>query len=185
MNEYDIFLSHSERDDNLIQMIAYSLKTIGLEIYVEEYETNYGKNLVDSVCEAIDGSTCFLVVLTKQSINSQWVNQEIGYAYAREKPIIPVKVDKIKILGMIEGIKGIRSKSNTEDLISNIVWFFIEDAKILTFYVYCQKCGKTEEFNLPIQEHIYNWEKKKEPLIVQCDCDLIITINPKTLLPVG
>lgn len=50
----DVFISHSEQDAKLIRDIAASLRNIDLDVYVEEYETNYGKTIADSICEAID-----------------------------------------------------------------------------------------------------------------------------------
>ncbi|MCK5559623.1 MAG: toll/interleukin-1 receptor domain-containing protein [Thermoplasmata archaeon] len=183
MPKYEIFLSHSEQDEVLINMIAKSLEAIDLDVYVEEHETNYGSDVVESVCNAIDESECLLVVLTDQSIKSQWVNQEIGYAFANEIKIIPVRVGDIKVTGMITNIKGIRSKGGNEELIANILRFFIEDIEAETFNFTCEKCGEEDEWDIPTQEYIYEWEKKKEATSIICEnCEHINLINPKTLL---
>ena len=49
-----------------------------------------GRNRFEVIKSMIAGCPYFLVVLTKDGIRSQWVNQEIGYAVARNKNLIPI-----------------------------------------------------------------------------------------------
>jgi hypothetical protein len=183
MSTYDIFLSHSEQDRELIDFIKNSLDAIDLDVYVEELETNYGTDVVESVCKAIENSDYFMAVLTNKSIKSQWVNQEIGYAFANNIDILPIRIGKVKVTGMISNLKGIKSESNNKKITSKIVWHFINENNIKYFTVVCEKCGKEEEWEIPTQEDFYNW-KKKEPMICECNCEHINKINPDILLPI-
>jgi TIR domain-containing protein len=54
-----------------------------------------GKRLSDKVSEGIISSDIFIPILTRNSINNQWVNQEIGFAVAQEKRIVPVTEKQI------------------------------------------------------------------------------------------
>lgn len=184
MPAYDIFLSHSEQDEDLIQKIANSLKSIDYEVYVEEYERNFGTDVVDSVCKAIESSNFFMVILTDKSINSQWVNQEIGYAYANEKDIIPVYVGKIDIKGMITTVKGIKVKEYyIDDVVSKITWHFIKEDGSSRFSFKCEKCGEKWWLDIPKQEDLYKWRKNNQPIKDKCNaCNHINKINPRTLL---
>jgi hypothetical protein len=184
MSKYDIFLSHSEQDEELIEKIDKSLTSINFDVYVEEYERNFGTDVVESVCEAIDSSNYFMVILTDKSIISQWVNQEIGYAYANEKNIIPVYVGKIKLRGMITTIKGIKVKEyNINDVVSKIVWHFIKEDDISKFKFECEKCGEEWWIDIPEKKDLYNWRKKNQPIKDKCgECNHYNKFNPETLL---
>ena len=184
MSEYDIFISHSELDSELIESISSALKRIGLTAYVEENVMNYGEKIVESVCEAIDESDSFLVVLTDVSVRSQWVNQEIGYAFAKDQEIIPVRVGKIAVSGMISGIKGIKSKSASRDeILRKIIEFIINEQDIDTFDLECERCGEESRWELPTQEDKFDWDRKQEPFIRECgECEHENKINPHTLL---
>lgn len=51
--------------------------------------------LTEKVASGIKECDIFIPILTRKSIHSQWINQEIGYAKAIEKKIIPIVEDKI------------------------------------------------------------------------------------------
>jgi len=180
--EYDIFLSHSEQDEDLIARIHNSLLKLGLEVYVEEYESTYGEDLVDCVCDAIEKSNYFLVVLTDKSIKSQWVNQEIGYAFALEKDIIPVRVGEIQHTGMISNIKSVKAKANDyESIITEILYHFADLEDITEFSYECDKCDEDDMWSLPDESDLKQWVKRKEPFKLECTCGYANKLNPRTL----
>jgi hypothetical protein len=185
MAKYDVFLSHSEQDEQLIARIHDALSKLGLEVYVEEYESAYGEDIVNCVSDAIERSNYFLVVLTEKSIKSQWVNQEIGYAYALEKDIIPVRVGEIHHTGMVGNIKGIKAKSDDfESIISEILYHFAELEGKTKFYYECDECDDGYKWLLPDESEIKQWIKRREPYELECDCKYTIKLNPLTLEPV-
>lgn len=57
--------------------------------------------LTEKVKKGIFESDYFIPLLTEKSIGTQWVNQEIGYAAALNKPIMPIIEKEI-----IESLKG-------------------------------------------------------------------------------
>lgn len=59
------------------------------------------KPLANKVAEGINGSWVIVPVITKKSMSTQWLNQEIGYAQARGVKIMPI-VEK----GVINDLKG-------------------------------------------------------------------------------
>ena len=69
---------------------------------------------------AIDDSELFLVLLTKNSLKSQWVNQEIGYALGKGIPIIPLKKGNPKIKGLIETRKYVKIQNNPVDTVKEV-----------------------------------------------------------------
>jgi hypothetical protein len=96
-----IFLSYSELDKNKLKALRNAIKKRdGLDPIVVAERRKVGQSLADKVKDCMDEADCLMPILTRQSIDSQWVNQEIGFAEALKKPIIPLVeknfLDKLK-----------------------------------------------------------------------------------------
>ena len=86
-----IFISYSEFDKNKLRAIQNAMKKRdGLDPIIVSERCEVGKNLTDKVKQCIYEADCLMPILTRKSISSQWVNQEIGFAKALERPIIPL-----------------------------------------------------------------------------------------------
>lgn len=87
-----IFLSYSESDKNKLKAVrnAINKRWEGLDPIVVAERRKVGQNLADKVKECILEADCLMPILTRKSIDSQWVNQEIGFAEAMKRPIIPL-----------------------------------------------------------------------------------------------
>ena len=76
-----IFISYNRDDEALAHLLSYILTNSGIKCMIDRYLPTarpFGTNLRDMIEE----SDLVLVLLTKNSITSPWVNQEIGYATA-------------------------------------------------------------------------------------------------------
>jgi hypothetical protein len=91
MAKVKVFVSHSTSDDNKMEAVTRAIKKRDqLEAVVVVKKRQQGKWFPDKVAEAIDSADLVIPILTSNSIMSQWVNQEIGYARAKGKDIWPV-----------------------------------------------------------------------------------------------
>ncbi len=86
------FISYSARDDAVVRCLAAALEAAEPPIspIVVADKREPGKLLADKVTEGIRECDCFVPVLTKSSLRNQWVNQEVGYATAMERLIVPL-----------------------------------------------------------------------------------------------
>jgi len=97
-----IFISYSEADRNKMNTLRNAIKKKdGLDPIVVAERSRVGQNLADKVKDCMHEADCLMPILTRESINSQWVNQEIGFAEALKRPIIPL-VDKF----LLDKLKG-------------------------------------------------------------------------------
>lgn len=185
--KYDVFLSHSEQDAELIEKIHSTLTVLEISCYVEEYNPNYGVELIQSICEAIDESQRVIVILSPESIISQWVNQEIGYSYCDDKDIIPIWVGDIEVKGMIMNLKGIKSKNDShEEIIKSMINYFVIEDEHDMFKVTCERCGNEEHWMLPEPTDYLNWDREKKPMVDNCgECNYNEKINPNTLTTIS
>jgi hypothetical protein len=65
------------------------------------------KALVKLITEGIDSAFCIIPILSPRSFRQQWINQEIGYAFGQNKPIIPIVESSI-----LDDLKGFVHKQN-------------------------------------------------------------------------
>ncbi|MCJ2563339.1 MAG: toll/interleukin-1 receptor domain-containing protein, partial [Candidatus Thermoplasmatota archaeon] len=135
---------------------------------------------------AIEDCDCFVVILTEESIKSPWVNQEIGYACAVEKIMLPVWVGNVRVhmSGMIAGIKGVKSqRKDFPKIADSILRFLIHHFSIDSFFVLCEECGDEVEWDLPHDDDMFRFTQKGEPMICKCDkCEHENEVSPLTLL---
>jgi hypothetical protein len=96
-----IFLSYSELDKNKLKALRSAInKREGLDPIIVSERRKVGQSLAEKVKQCMHEADCLMPILTRRSINSQWVNQEIGFAEAMKKPIVPLVekslLDKLK-----------------------------------------------------------------------------------------
>lgn len=102
---YKIFLSHGKADIDWVNWIKVNAENNGVDVYLFEYDPQPGTYVADKVKQAIQNSDIFVVLLTHESQFSPYVQQEIGFAEANGKRIIPLVQPGIQkqTLAMLEG----------------------------------------------------------------------------------
>lgn len=179
---FKVFISHATTpDDALANWMADALDRIHIRAFVYERYQMGGQNRFEVIKGMIKACPYFLVVLTKEGIASQWVNQEIGYAVAVGKNIIPiVEVDSItgrhlESKGFVELHDPIPYRKNSEtELMARLVYTlknllaFVGKWQDLVF-LSCT-CGLEFEGQLQFS---FNWDrfcKNRVPFQIFWDC---------------
>ncbi len=84
-----VFISYARADEAWARRFAQAIKKkAGIDTFVDQYTA--GKSIVQQTEAALRKSDHFVVVLSPKSVESQWVNFEIGAAIAGKKHIFPV-----------------------------------------------------------------------------------------------
>jgi hypothetical protein len=87
----NIFISHSSSDKKkVIKLESYINRTKLLNAIVVVNQRQPRKLFSMQVKEGIEQCKYIIPILTKNSIQSQWVNQEIGFSEAKEKKTYPI-----------------------------------------------------------------------------------------------
>jgi hypothetical protein len=89
----EVFLSHSGRDRNFVMRLARVLKTHKITYWYSETHIVAAKQWHDEIGEALARCGWFIVVLTPDSVRSQWVKRELLFALNHDRyneRIIPV-----------------------------------------------------------------------------------------------
>jgi len=87
---YKVFISHSTRDREFVITLTNMLTGMGVKVFVAEWYLSPGERIDRKVFSQINKADCIVVLLTKNGIRSNWVQQEVGYAIKAGKPLIPI-----------------------------------------------------------------------------------------------
>lgn len=109
-----VFLSHSSKNRSIVEWIVSHAKALGIEVYLAEHDHQPGKPLAVKIIKAIEGSDAFIALITTDGGASSYVQQEVGVAIARGKPIIPIVERGVQqeVLAMLDGIEQIKFESS-------------------------------------------------------------------------
>ena len=97
--KYDFFLSYAAKDTNIADEIYQYLTANGLNIWYAHKAMLPASSFAEPITEAIRNSDGMIVLISQNSVSSQWVWNEVNLAYEdaaeRNKKIIPIKVGNI------------------------------------------------------------------------------------------
>ncbi len=79
-----IFLSHNTKDKFFVRELADRLSKMGVKVWIDEAEIKVGDSLTEKIGNAIEKTDFVGVVLSRNSINSQWVQKELQIALQEE-----------------------------------------------------------------------------------------------------
>ena len=91
------FISYSRVNSDFAVNIAKDLRSAGFDIWLDQLDIPTGSRWDDELEKALDRCSTFLIVLSPESIKSQNVKDEIGYAIDAGKHILPVLIKNCKI----------------------------------------------------------------------------------------
>jgi hypothetical protein len=80
-----IFISHSSDDAAFVSELRTQLESFGLKAWVDCRELIGGQKLTQAIEQAITDSDYFIVVISPQTVNSDWVFEEVAYALAKQQ----------------------------------------------------------------------------------------------------
>jgi hypothetical protein len=112
--KYRIFISYSRKDIELASKIADILEGNGFKP-MWDHDFKYGTGFHDQIKNFIAHSHVFLPVITPTSNIRNWVHQEIGYAMARNIPVLPVAAGRVPG-EMIQQILAVQIGEDLEQL---------------------------------------------------------------------
>lgn len=99
-----IFISHSMRDQHLINALQSIAAVLGIEPLIAEHTMDLQNTVTTKIENMILNSDLVLVILTREGFNSNFVQQEIGFAKGKKSILILVEQGyESRISGFIYG----------------------------------------------------------------------------------
>lgn len=104
-NNNKVFISYSTKDKDIALRIHDKLEENGLLPWIDRNKIAVGRDLTDTISKAIEACGFIVVLLSKESVKSDWVAQEVALALEKEKDyadrlgniIIPVLIDDCQL----------------------------------------------------------------------------------------
>lgn len=213
---YKTFIAYAGEDERTAQYIHSSLgKIVQIQPYKAENYLDYGGEFKQRIQNEIVDSIFMVALLTENGKNSQWVNQEIGFAFAlkalrkkfdprnKDVPIIiPISQKNVKLKGLIttdsNDILFMDCYDSFELVMANIIQSIrshipkgLGDKK-LTTKITCSNCvgknGRPFEWEgyVPSAEIIRELILKNEPIISECPkCKTKTFYDARTFFPIN
>lgn len=103
----EVFLSHATSDQQHVVLVQQQMEALGISVYLAEHDPQPGTILAEKVRVAIHRCHAVVVLITTASINSAYVQQEVGIAHECGKPLVPIieKGIDTRTLGILQGVE--------------------------------------------------------------------------------
>ncbi len=103
-----IFLSHNAKDKEFVRKLAHDLDCHNIKVWLDEAELKIGDSLIGKIRQGIDNVDYVAVILSPNSIESRWVQQEVDVAMnleinGKEIKVLPLMLEDCELPGFLLG----------------------------------------------------------------------------------
>lgn len=165
----DVFISYSRTDKEFAYTLVAALQEQGIECWIDT-QIPYGDDWWKDICRNIDDSENFIFIVTPESLQSKYCNEEIAYVRTQNKrifPIIRVRVDRDgkplpEIASAWFGEDWEETAKSNWELIKERNWFFFSQdddfaAKIEELVAALRKDLEHVRFHANLQNRAQDW----------------------------
>lgn len=92
-----VFISYSRKDIKFARRLAGDLEKAGFDVWWDVSDLKGGDDWVRFIPAAIEASQYFVVLLSPNSIQSEWVEKEYSYAIRHRKKIVPAMIKQCRV----------------------------------------------------------------------------------------
>jgi hypothetical protein len=85
MKQARIFICYASEDRDAVLRMASLIKAHGSSIWIDLYELRPGDILEERLSAGIREADCLAVMLSRRSVQSDWVHKEIEWGLERER----------------------------------------------------------------------------------------------------
>lgn len=101
-----VFISYSRKDLEFVKRLAADLEARGLAVWLDKGDIHPGADWRKALVDAVTECAAFLLVISPNSVKSQYVQQELAMAEAHKKAIIPLFYRQTKVPPTVEAQIG-------------------------------------------------------------------------------
>ncbi len=101
MTNTHVFISHSSKDDPFVKQLREALEGLGINVWVDSRNLRGGSKLAPEIEAAIEAARQFVVVLSKETVESPWVRREIRKALEVEQRR---KAEGYRVIPLLVGV---------------------------------------------------------------------------------
>lgn len=129
---FRVFLSHKSEVKKETAALKEGLRLFGISCFVAHEDIHPTKAWQDEIENALASMEGFVALMTEDFHNSNWTDQEVGYAIARGVQIIAVRLgkDPYGFIGKFQGLS-----STWQLAVEDIVKIMIKNDQMLNAYI--------------------------------------------------
>src|SRR6476469_1931158 len=101
----DVFVSYSRRDGEFVRGLVAALEARGKSVWVDTQGIGAGEVFPDAIRHAIEASDAFVFVISPESVASRYCENEVDYALALSKRVVPVLREMVEDDALPEAIR--------------------------------------------------------------------------------
>ena len=104
--KYDVFLSHSAKDNDVVQDIASRLKSDGVRVWFDEWEIKPGDSIPAKIEDGLEHSRVLVLCMSAAALAADWPQLE-SHTFRFKDPLnhdrrfIPLRLDDAPLKGSL------------------------------------------------------------------------------------
>lgn len=79
-----VFLCHSSSDKPFVDRLASDLEKVNIGVWYDKWEIKVGDSLIEKIQEGLDSNDYLAIILSPESVISEWVRRELNSALMKE-----------------------------------------------------------------------------------------------------
>jgi hypothetical protein len=135
-NRYRVFLSHKAEVKKETAQVKDRLALFGMSCFVAHEDIHPTMQWQDEIENALATMDAFVALMTDNFHESDWTDQEVGYAFARGIPIVAVRLGR-NPYGFIGKFQGLASRWETAAV--DVAKILIKQERALSYYIQALK----------------------------------------------
>lgn len=121
-----VFISHSHSDRAFAERLARALMANGQDVWFDKWDIGPGDSIVSKIFEeGLANASAFAVVLSKASVNSKWVREELNVATVRRiedlTRVIPILKEDVDIPTALRTLHWVDMRSEFDSGVRTII----------------------------------------------------------------
>jgi TIR domain/SIR2-like domain len=97
-----IFISHSHRDKEAVDLIAENLASAGHSIWIDRQQLQPGDSISSKIQEGLERADAIIFVISSNALRSEWVQREfvtvvLQQISKQQQRIIPIRLDECEV----------------------------------------------------------------------------------------
>lgn len=140
-----LFISHHHKNRDIASYIKSELRDFEIDVFVAHEDISPTEEWQKVILEKLKQCNAVLLLLTDDFENSNWTDQETGFAMALNKLIIPIKIN-IEPYGFASRYQAFSWGGDKEDNIKKLIELLI-DKKLISTNMLLQSFSKSHNFN--------------------------------------
>ena len=119
------FVCHASDDKNAARELATLMRSMGADVWLDEWEIRVGDSIVEKIGDALGKVTHLVVLLSKHSVMRPWVKKEFSAALMRQLSdnsikVLPVRLDDCEIPPILADIRYADARAGVRSVVTEL-----------------------------------------------------------------